>query len=193
VRILDDVAGNVRQLEGQPEVAGAVEHPRVADTHDGSHHQPDHTGHVVAVAQRVLDGFVARALDVHREAGQVVVGEARRDPGHPGMAQRHFLEGGKSRVPHLLAGIGAAGQLTQFGQPRRGIELLARRRIEAQLLAVDHVVAMAAPGIQHQHAAPHGRVEQPGRGGEAFRTDRDRLGGVIQQLVAHARTSSCIA
>jgi hypothetical protein len=115
-------------------------------------------------------------IDVHAEAGQVVEGMARRD----GVAQRDFLEGGKGRSRHRFARVGAARLLDQ---PRQfGVRVVAGRGyVKTQFLAVDHVVAVAAPGIQHQDAAPGRGVEQPGRGRETLRADLDRFGRVLQQ------------
>ncbi len=71
------------------------------------------------------------------------------------VAQRHFLERGKGRIAHRLALVGATGVVVQPVEFERRIvrDLGCRCAGKAQLLAVDDVVAVAAPGIEHQHAA----------------------------------------
>ena len=52
MRILDDVARDVGELEGDAEVGGAVERVAVrrVDAHDMRHHHPDRAGDLVAIA-----------------------------------------------------------------------------------------------------------------------------------------------
>ena len=63
-RIVHHVAGDVGELEREPEVAGPVE--RVAlvrpHAHDDRHGDADRTGHAVAIAEQVLDACRRCAL-----------------------------------------------------------------------------------------------------------------------------------
>src|SRR5690606_32295570 len=91
------------------------------------------------------------------------------------------------------AGIGSLGQLDQHRQ-----SLFARRAIALELslaqdLAVDHVVAVPAPGIEHHRALPGALVKQPGRCGKAFGADVDRLGSLRDDLITHGVRSSSIS
>ena len=78
--VLADVARDIGELEGQPQVAGAVERVVVGgvDAHHDRHHATDDTGHVIAIAQQI--GLAARAplVGVEREAGDMIVDEAAR-------------------------------------------------------------------------------------------------------------------
>ena len=79
--ILDDVAGDVGELEGDAEIGGAIERVVVGgiDAHDHRHHAADRAGDMVAIAQHVVLGPRPPALGVEREAGEMVVDEAARD------------------------------------------------------------------------------------------------------------------
>ncbi len=101
------------------------------------------------------------------------------------MTLDHLLEGGERRIDHRLAGIGAFGQVDQLGQPRLTAIAIALDLAMPEGLAVDHVVAMAAPGVEHHRALAGALVEQLRRGGEALGANVDRLSGVIDDLIVH--------
>jgi len=61
-----------------------------------------------------------------------------------------------------------------------------------QRLAVDHVVTMTAPGVEHLGVGPGLRIEQGGGRGEALRPLLDRLAAGRGQ-VGHGRKSSIIS
>jgi hypothetical protein len=80
-QVVADVAGDVAQLEGEPQIGRAAEHRAVAHAHHPRHHQADDTGDVIRVVERVVARLVAAAVRVHREAGEMVVGEDPRQAG----------------------------------------------------------------------------------------------------------------
>lgn len=164
--VVDDVAGDVGQLHRQPQVAGTVQHGGVAHAHDPRHHQTHHAGHRVAVAQGVLQRVVTLAGDVLGKAFEQVERLLARD----GVLAGDLAQGGEDRLADLGAPAGSVGLRLQLEQALPG---LVRREGDggvAGLLAVDHVVAMPAPGIQQHRAAPGRRREQPRGGGETLRT-----------------------
>jgi hypothetical protein len=70
--VLQHVAGDVGQLERQPQVAGAIQRRLVPDAHDPGHHHADDAGHMVAVGQQVFEGAHPGAVRVQAESAQVV-------------------------------------------------------------------------------------------------------------------------
>src|SRR5690606_19607824 len=57
----------------------------------------------------------------------------------------------------------------------------------------DHIVAVAAPGVEHDCAATGSRIEQPGRRGEASGAHLDCMSSVFHQRVGHAFSCSIIS
>ena len=78
-RVLDHVAGDVRELQRDAEVRRAPARGLLLHAHDVRHHQADDAGHVVAVGEDVVERLVAAALDVHREPLQQLEGIDVRD------------------------------------------------------------------------------------------------------------------
>jgi len=173
--ILDDIAGDIGQLHRQAQVAGAVQHRWVAYPHHPRHHQPDHTGHVIAVAEHVRQGRVAVPGYILGEALQQIEGFLLRDAVTAGDISQCGEGGGFWREP----GIAIAGLSLQLGQAPPGLFGGQRQGVMAGLLAVDHVIAMAAPGVQQHGTAAGGWVEQPSSCGEALRAHRDAVLGVL--------------
>ncbi len=99
------------------------------------------------------------------------------------MALDHPLEGSKSRIPQRLIAIGRAGQTFQLGQTLLATQAVALDLAMAQLLAVDDIVAMAAPGIQQHRALAGLWREQLGGGGKALGADGNALFGVIDDVM----------
>src|SRR5690606_26025186 len=68
------------------------------------------------------------------------------------------------------------------GEPGRPVGGRRGRR-RPQLLAVDLVVAVAAPGVEQPGGLPHRRLKEPGGGGKAPGTLADDLPAVLEYLV----------
>lgn len=181
LRILDDIAGNVGQLKGQAQITGAIQRRLRLGAHHPRHHQAHDAGNAVAVQQGVVEGLVAVALHIHAKTRQVL---QRMGLGNP-VPLDHLLEGGERRIGHRLASVGALGEVDQLGQPRLTAVAIALDLAMPQRLAVDHIVAMTAPGVEHHRALAGALVEQLCRGGEALGADIDRLSGVIDDLIVH--------
>ncbi len=101
----------------------------------------------------------------------------------------HLLKRSKGRIAHRLAGIGALGEIDQLGQPRLTAVAITGELTVAEGLAVDHIVAMTAPGVEHHRALAGALIEQLRRRGEALGADIDRLSGVIDDPVVHPACS----
>ena len=145
--VLDHVAGDVGELEGEAEVLGAAQGGEVVrlHAHHERHHHAHHARHVPAVVERVLDGLVAARRDVHGEAVEQLDGVAFGDVAGEG----HALEGGEVGIVGGLAGQRAPGLRVEPVQPRLRRLRAGRGHAVAELLAVDHVVAVPAPGVEH--------------------------------------------
>ena len=100
--ILDHIARDVRELEGEAKVAGMVEQALIAGLEHASHHQADHAGDMVAVVERVPDAFVTPFRDIHREA----VDERQRFMGGNGMAGADTPQRLEGRIGLDLAATG---------------------------------------------------------------------------------------
>jgi hypothetical protein len=164
ISVFDDVAGDVGELEREPEIAGPLQGRIVADAHDAGHHEADDAGDAVAVGERVGDRRVTPACDIHGEAVEVIEGEAFGN----GVAPHHLAEGGEDGI-----GRPAVESAARFGaQPcepfSRVLNLVHRSRCKSQFLAVDDVVAVPAPGVEQHGIRPHPGREEPRRSGEAF-------------------------
>lgn len=170
--ILNDIPGDVRELEGEAEIGGAIEGGGVAHPHDVRHHQAHHSRHVVGVVERVLDCFVPSSLDIHAEPGEVLERVAVRDR----VPARHLLESREGRMVGRLAGERRPGLLLEPGQPL-GRVVAPLPGSETEMLTVDDVVAMPTPSVEHDRAFAHRPIEQAGRGREALRSDPDGLRG----------------
>ena len=187
--VVDDVARDIGELEGDAQVGGAIEHGRIPDAHDHRHHDPDDPGDMIAVVQHILDRFVAAVLDVHGESGQQFLGMAGRDVRAPGDAPQRY----KDRIAGG-AGLQRVGRLLpQLGQPRLLADPEVRFLRLPQRLAVDHVVAMAAPGVEHDAIVPGRLVEQPRRGGKALGALPHRRFTEFDNLVGHCWRSPIIS
>jgi hypothetical protein len=94
--VLRDVARDVDELEGEPEVARAVERLVVVvpNPHHVRHHHPDGPGDVVAIAHQVGFGVRLPAFGVELEAADHVLGHLHRQPGF----LRDLAEGVERRV-----------------------------------------------------------------------------------------------
>jgi hypothetical protein len=78
--VLADVAGDVGQLHGDAEVAGAGQRSRrVAHPHQQRHHRADGAGHAHGVGVQVSSGLVAAALGVPGEAFDQRLGQRRAE------------------------------------------------------------------------------------------------------------------
>ncbi|OMP12877.1 hypothetical protein COLO4_02645 [Corchorus olitorius] len=172
--VFPDIAHDIGDLEGDAEVAGAVERIVVLgrDAHDGGHHYPHRPGDMVAVAQHVRLGARAPVGGVEGEAGQYVV--------HHGGGQRHFAHELAERVESGRAGTFARhGQFGQGADRRQsvfggepGAEAYRADGV-AMVLLVGDVVAGAAPGIEQPDPLARFAVEQAAGGGEALRSLAD--------------------
>ena len=120
------------------------------------HHEPDHTGHPVAVEQQLVHGLVAVAEDVHLHAGQQLGGVVPRNP--PG--EGHLLEGLQGRLGLRRAGVDG-GELHA--------QALERGRLIRWRAQIDRIIRPTAPRIHRRGIVAAGRREQPGGQREALR------------------------
>ncbi|MDR6177845.1 hypothetical protein QE393_001105 [Pseudomonas sp. SORGH_AS 211] len=171
--------GDVGELEGHAQVAGAIQGFLVFGAHDARHHHPDYPGDVVAVLQGVFQFHIDALLDVHAKAGEVV---QRQRQGNA-VAPDHPLESGEGRILQRLIAVGGAGQAFQFGQAFASTTAIAIDLAVAQFLAIDDVVAMAAPGIEQHGALAGFGCEQLGGRGKALGADGDALLGVVDDVM----------
>ena len=165
--IVDHVAGDVGQLEGQPEIAGAVQHRLVPHAHDAGHHHAHDACDVIAVIQRVVQRPIVAPPDVHRETVDQVQGPAVGKV----MPPRHRPQRGKWRADRAAAVQG----LHRVGLEAREAfrRVAARLRGAAEFLPVHHVIGVAAPGVKHHRVLANARRHQLRRRGEALRACRD--------------------
>src|SRR5690606_15955138 len=105
----------------------------------------------------------------------------------------HLLQRGKRRVTHWLPGVSPARQLNQFGQTLLAACGTAYGLAETQLLTIDHIIAITAPGIEHDRAAAGSRIEQLGRRRKALGAHLDGLRSVFHQRVCHVLSCSIIS
>ena len=187
--ILDDVAGDIGQLERKSEVAGAIKRRLVPDAHDHRHHHPDNAGDVVAVIQRVRDRRVVTAGDIHLEARQQFLRMPRRNP--------VTLDDSPKRLENRILDRSAAKR--EVGLTTQEIEALPLSVAKvlplrvAHGLPIHHIVAMAAPGIEHDGILAGLPVEQPRGGRKALRAARNRILAGGKDRVAHRPASSIIS
>ena len=156
-RVLEHVAGDVRELQRDPQVRRAPARGFLAHSHDVRHHETHDAGHVVAVSEDVVERLVAAALDVHREPLQQLQGIDVRDRvplHHP--SQR--LEDGVFHLSTLERRVRGRAQPLEV-VALRGLVRRSAGVAEAERLAVDRVVAVAAPGVEQVGRVPCGRVE----------------------------------
>ena len=182
-RIVDHVARDVGQLERQPQVAGAVQDRIVAHAHHAGHHHADDACDVIGIFQHVIQRAIVARLDIHREAFDQVHGPGLREI----MPPRHRAQRGKGRGHRTVALQGRQRVDAQAVQPR--LRVVHRLGAAAQGLTVDHVIRVAAPGIEHHRVVADARRHQLGRRGKALRPLGDRLGRG-QDQIAHAPARS---
>ena len=79
--VVDHVAGDVGELEGEAEILGAAQGGEIVrlHAHHERHHHAHHSRHVPAVVERVLEGLVAPRRHVHGEAVEQLDGVAFGD------------------------------------------------------------------------------------------------------------------
>ena len=106
--------------------------------------------------------------------------------------QRDLLERREHRIIHGLAGEGRSGlgvEIIQRGLQRRGIH---GARPMPHGLAIDHIVAITAPGVEHFGVGPRLLTEQGRCGGEAGGALLYRIAARLLQIGAHPFRSSII-
>jgi hypothetical protein len=187
--ILENIPRDVGQLKGDTQIACPVQGWGVACSHDDRHHHAHHAGNVIAVLKGVLDTLILATLHIHSKSTQVIERVALRNA----VLQHHLLERGESGFGNRLSGKGAVGRCLQFRQQ------LARRALNfgapphTQQLPINHVIAVPAPCVQQHCAAPGIGLEQPRRGGEAFRAGANGLRGMLRQRLRHQPSSLSIS
>ena len=189
LRIFDDVARDVGELEGDAEIGGAVERVAIAgiDAHDMRHHHPHRAGDLIAVAEQFR--FVGRAPAdrVAGEPGKVVDRKTGGDRAF-GDDQRKGVERGEAG---RLSGERGSGLGAQEGDAPGGI--IRSDSVVAEGLAVGDIVARAAPGIEQPTAFAGGQVEDLAGETETLAAARNRPPGLFNQprAIAHASIASC--
>ena len=124
-----------------------------------------HAGDVPAVVEGVLQRLVAPRRDVHCEAVDQLDRVALGDLASLGDAREGRVVGIACRLARQRgAGLGVVP-----GEPLAGGGFVGRGHAVAEFLAVDHVVAVAAPGVEHLRVRACLGVEQRRGGGEARR------------------------
>ena len=151
--------------------------------HDDRHHAADRAGDIIAVSDHLL---LVRRLPValvELEPFEMIVEEALGNwPLTEQLAER--LE---RQFVHLFTRDRAMGLVAQ----RRDVAGLAPA--EAEHLAVAHVIAMAAPGVEHPRPLARRSVEQPAGRAERLRPVVDRVARTGDDLVAcHCPRSASI-
>ena len=128
---------------------------------------------MIAIGQRVIEGFERPRLHVDAKAMHQIARVTRRHPGflhHPRQRLIRCAGGG-------VAGQGALRLPMHLGQPfRRGSPVIVAAF--AQNLAIDHIIGVPAPGIKQHGPVPRGRIKQPRRQRKAFGTPRNRGAGI---------------
>ncbi len=100
-RILANVAGDVGDLHGHAEVAGAREHRRIARAHEHGHHRADRARDARRVASRSPSVCVAAAFQIPREASSSAAGSSRGIE----RVRHHFGKGAVGRDRQRLARV----------------------------------------------------------------------------------------
>ena len=148
MRVVDDVARDVGELEGDTEIGGAPKRvlgSRVAvggsHAHDVRHHHAHRAGDLVAIAEQVGLGRGGPAGGVALEPGEVVGGEAGGDRAFGGDGG----EGVERGEPGRPAGERVSGCRAEEGDALGGV--VGGDGVVAERLAVGDIVAGAAPGV----------------------------------------------
>ncbi len=141
LRVVPDIAQDIRQLKRNAQVDGIVFGVRRAGSEDVQADESDHRGHAIAILVEVLERGVAPVDEIHLDAVDEILEVDLRDAelfDVPGQARRDGA-GGLSPI--------AGGQfLAPAGQFRRRIA--ARRRL------IDDAVHLFAKGIDRIHGFP---------------------------------------
>lgn len=175
--IFADVAGDIGKLEGQAQIAGAVERRLITriDAHQDRHHATHRARDMIAIAQHVRFAAGAPFAGVQGEAFDQVMGVALRNRAFP-HDQAEAVEG---RIARRLAPKRRAGERAHAGKACRAVGDAAHRA--AMILSVRNIVAFAAPGIEQPGPFPGSTVEQPRGEGEGFGASGDALAGLDDQ------------
>jgi hypothetical protein len=146
--VVHDVPRDVRELQGDAQIGGTQQGRSIAHTHDVGHHDAHDSGDVIAIPQGVVDIEVAMTLDVHRETFDQLHGVAFGDA----VMLNDSLEGHEDGRFRRLAGEGAARSFAKILEtlPRRPV--VVARRAAAEVLQIDAIVAVPAPGVEHPGA-----------------------------------------
>jgi len=175
--IFADVAGDIGKLEGQAQIAGAVERRLITriDAHQDRHHATHRARDMIAIAQHVRFAAGAPFAGVEGEAFDQVMGVALRNRAFP-HDQAEAVEG---RIARRFAPKRRAGERAHAGKACRAVRDAAHRA--AMILSVRNIVAFAAPGIEQPGPFPGCAVEQPGGECEGFGASGDALAGLDDQ------------
>ena len=139
-RIFADVPGDVGELHGHPEVAGAGHQDRVPHTHQECHHGPHGTGYPGAVAVEGGEVFVAAPLGVPGEA----LDQGLQQPPGDGELPDHVGQGPIRWIPEGPTGIDPVQAPIQV---RQGSPWVIRQ--------VYGVVRQSAEGVEGGGRLPH--------------------------------------
>ena len=176
VAVLHDVAEDVGDLQSHPQVVRERLGPLgVRGAVHGQAEPPDAARHPPAVADQIVEGAVAAAVDVHLAAVDEVVegGEGDREAtGDVGQGDQHGVVAVVGVVAgqsgHVLAGLGQGGQL-----------------VGHRAVTVADVVDPAGQGVQGAHGLALGRGQEldpvgkvPGLGGGDLLATEVGLGDV---------------
>jgi len=132
-----------------------------ANTEHVAHHQADDTGDTPAVRDDIVDGGIARVLDIHRHACEQLLGVQARNAA----LRHHLTECTQQRVVRG-AGVDRIELPAQADERRRG-RGLGRRRI-------DRVVDVTAPRVDDRRLVAQAPPEQRAGEREALGVLRDR-------------------
>jgi hypothetical protein len=155
---------NVCELERKAEVTGTVKGPCITNAHNHGHHHSHYAGYVVAVVQSIRQGFVVTLRHIHLEAGQQFLDVPQRDLVAINNPAKRF----KNRFIYPRAFKGSRSASPQEIETVHLFGAVIFLLVMAQGLAVNDVVAVATPGVEHDCVFTGPLVKQPSSRREAL-------------------------